>query len=186
MQYIKFSLIALLSTAIVPSLIAQPLMGGGQPPKGNMRVDTSRTIIRDAYGNVIGQSFEVRMEGSFESRREQLKSQKVAFFSSNIDLTSKEAEKFWPVYNEYTDKIENLKMEQRKVLRQLSEFEYMENEKDVKALLDAYLGSFAKENELLQEYYKKFSSILPPKKVARLYQTEEQFKQILLRSIRGR
>ncbi len=179
MHYIKFSLAAFLlvaSTAFLPA----------QPPRNNMRIDTSRTIIRDAHGNIVGESFEMRMEGSFESRRDRLKSQKIAFFSNNIGLTSQEAERFWPVYNEYTDKFESLKMKQRKVLRQLAEFESMENEKDVQAMLDAYLGTYAEENNLLQEYYKKFSAILPPKKVARLYQTEEQFKQMLLRSIRGR
>ncbi len=179
MHYTKISLAACLlvvSTAFLPA----------QSPKNNVRIDTSRTIIRDAHGNVIGESFEVRMEGSFESRRDRLKSQKIAFFSNNIGLTSQEAERFWPVYNEYTDKIENLKVKQRKVLQQLAEFEYMENEKDVQAMLDSFLGAYAEENGLLQEYYKKFSAILPPRKVARLYQTEEQFKQILLRSIRGR
>ncbi len=179
MYYTKISLAACLlvvSTAFLPA----------QSPKNNVRIDTSRTIIRDAHGNVIGESFEVRMEGSFESRRDRLKSQKIAFFSNNIGLTSQEAERFWPVYNEYTDKIENLKVKQRKVLQQLAEFEYMENEKDVQAMLDSFLGAYAEENGLLQEYYKKFSAILPPRKVARLYQTEEQFKQILLRSIRGR
>ncbi len=179
MQPVKYILATLLLSAPVLSLTAQP-------PKNNIRVDTTRTIIRDAYGNVVGQSFEVRMEGSFEARKEQLKSQKVAFFSNNIDFTSKEAERFWPVYNEWSEKIDKLKMEQRKVLQQLNEFEYIENEKDVKSLLDAYMASFTKESELQTEYYKKFSAILPPRKVARLYQTEEQFKHILLRSIRRR
>jgi CRISPR/Cas system-associated protein endoribonuclease Cas2 len=60
----------------------------------------------------------------------------------------------------------------------------MENDKDVKTLLDSYTASFAKEAELFRKYYQKFLEILPPKKVVRLYITEEQFKQMLLRSIR--
>jgi len=177
MYYTKFSLVALLFVASTTFLPAQ---------SNNLRIDTSRITIRDAQGNVVGQSFEVRMEGSFESRRDHLKSQKVAFFSNNIGLTAKEAERFWPVYNEYTNRIENLKLEQRQALNRLANFEQMENEKEIKKLLDDYLKLVAKEAELIQEYYKKYSAILPPKKVARLYATEEQFKQILLRSIRGR
>ncbi len=180
MHYIKHPLAFLVAASFVLPLAAQ------QPSKPNVRIDTTRTIVRDAYGNIIGQSFEIRMEGSFEARKDQLKSQKVAFFSSNIGFTSKEAERFWPVYNEYSEKIENLKIEQRKVLQQLSAFESMDSEKEVKALLDAYINSCAKESMLIQEYYKKFCAILPPSKVVRLYLTEEQFKQILLRSIRGR
>jgi hypothetical protein len=151
-----------------------------------MRVDSSRTVIRDASGNIIGQSFELRLEGSFETRKDQFKSQKIAFFSSNIGLSAKEAERFWPVYNEYSDKLESLKKEQRKVLNQLSRFEMLDNEKEVKALLDAYVNSSVQESALFQEYYKKFSAILPPSKVVRLYQAEEEFRQILIRSLRGR
>jgi Spy/CpxP family protein refolding chaperone len=151
---------------------------------GNFRIDTARTVIRDNHGNVVGEGIEIHMGGSFESRHDRLKSQKVAYFSNNIDLTSREAEKFWPVYNEYNNQREAISQERNKVLRQLSGVENMENEKEVKALLDSYTACFTKEAELLRKYYQKFSEILPPKKVVRLYITEEQFKQMLLRSIR--
>jgi hypothetical protein len=151
---------------------------------GNFRIDTTRTVIRDTRGNVVGEGFEIHMEGSFESRYDRLKSQKVAYFSNNIDLSSREAEKFWPLYNEYSHQREAISQERNKILRQLSNVEKMENEKDVKALLDSYTASFTQEAELFRKYYQKFSEILPPKKVVRLYITEEQFKQMLLRSIR--
>jgi hypothetical protein len=178
MQPLKLTLTcsALLLSSILP-LSAQ---------NGGVRIDTSRTVIRDANGNIIGGTFEIWMEGSFESRKERLKSQKVAFFSNNINFTAKEAEKFWPVYNEYYEKREILTVERDKTLRQLANFENMVNDKEVKALLDAYTSSFTKESELFQEYYKKFSAILSPKKVIRLYITEEQFKQMLLRTLRSR
>ena len=151
---------------------------------GNIRIDTARTVIRDTRGNVVGEGFEIRMEGSFESRHDRLKSQKVAYFSNNIDLTSREAEKFWPVYNEYNNQREAISQERNKILRQLSGSENMENDKEVQALLDNYAASFTKEMEMFRKYHQKFSEILPPKKVVRLYIAEEQFKQMLLRSIR--
>jgi hypothetical protein len=151
---------------------------------GNFHIDTTRTVVRDTRGNVVGEGFEVRMEGSFESRHDRLKSQKVAYFSNNIDLSPREAEKFWPVYNEYNNQREAISQERNKILQQLSYSENMENDKDIKMLLDNYTASFAKEAELFRRYYQKFLEILPPKKVVRLYVTEEQFKQMLLRSIR--
>ena len=150
----------------------------------NFRIDTTRTVIRDTRGNVVGEGFDIRVEGSFESRHDKLKSQKVAYFSNNIDLSSREAEKFWPVYNEYNNQRETISQERNKVLRQLSNAENMENDKEVKALLDSYTACVTKEAELFRKYYQKFLEILPPKKVVRLYITEEQFKQMLLRSIR--
>jgi len=179
MCYIKHISVLLVAVTTILPLAAQS-------SKPNVRIDTARTVIRDASGNIIGESFEWRMEGTFESRKEQLKSKRVTHFSNRIGLTTKEAERFWPVYNEYSDKLEYLKSEQRKVLNQLSNFERMDNEKDVKELLDAYVTSCGRESALFQEYHKKFCVILPPSKVVRLYQAEEEFKQMLLRGlIRG-
>jgi len=56
--------------------------------------------------------------------------------------------------------------------------------KEVKALLDTYVNSCVQESTIFQEYYKKFCTILPPSKVVRLYQTEEEFRRILLEWLR--
>jgi len=180
MYIIKHTLTFLIAATLVLPLAAQ------QSSKSNVRVDSSRKVFRDAHGNVVGEHFEWRIEGSFDSGKDQLKSRKVTLFSNRIGFTPREAERFWPVYNEYSTKLENLKNEQRKVLRQLSKFETMENEKDVKALLDTYVASCIQESTLFQEYYKKFCAILPPSKVVRLYLAEEEFTQILIRFLSGR
>ncbi|MEY4038794.1 MAG: hypothetical protein RIR67_1106, partial [Bacteroidota bacterium] len=39
-----------------------------------------------------------------KEKREQIKTMKVAFLTTELDLTSAEAEKFWPVYNAFEDK----------------------------------------------------------------------------------
>jgi len=35
---------------------------------------------------------------------EKLNAYKIAFFTKKMDLSSQEAEKFWPLYNEFQDK----------------------------------------------------------------------------------
>lgn len=44
-----------------------------------------------------------------QERKDKIKSLKIAFISQKLALTSEEAEKFWPVYNKYDDKIMALK-----------------------------------------------------------------------------
>src|SRR5690606_1029852 len=39
-----------------------------------------------------------------KQKKEQLKSMKIAFMTSELALTSAEAEKFWPIYNAYDSK----------------------------------------------------------------------------------
>ncbi len=42
-------------------------------------------------------------------KKEQIASFRVAFITKELSLSSKEAQLFWPVYNEYQDKLEALK-----------------------------------------------------------------------------
>lgn len=52
-----------------------------------------------------------------DARKEQIKSLKIAFLSQKLALTSDEAEKFWPIYNKYEEKILAIKLEQLKQKR---------------------------------------------------------------------
>ena len=41
-------------------------------------------------------------QGAMQGDGEKLTAYKIAFFTKNLDLTPAEAEKFWPVYNDYS------------------------------------------------------------------------------------
>jgi hypothetical protein len=109
----------------------------------------------------------------------------VAFFTNNIELTPAEAAQFWPLYNEYFKKRENLLDRKNKLLFQLSSQQTLENvtEKEIKALLDAYMMCVEQDAVLQKDYFKKFALILPAKKVARYYQSDQLFKEMLLQTI---
>jgi hypothetical protein len=149
------------------------------------RIDTT---IRDQQGNTIGSSFrlEFRLEGnSYETRMQQIQSYKVAFFTSNIGLTPTEAAQFWPLYNEYFKKREGIIDRKNKLLYQLSSPQTLESVSDgeMKALLDAHILCTQQDADLQREYYKKFMLILPAKKVARYYQSDQLFKELLLQTL---
>jgi hypothetical protein len=39
-----------------------------------------------------------------KDKKDQIKALKVAFFTTELDLSTKEAEKFWAIYNTFDDK----------------------------------------------------------------------------------
>ena len=45
----------------------------------------------------------------FRDKKEKIKALKIAFISQKLSLTTEQAEKFWPIYNKYEDKIVALK-----------------------------------------------------------------------------
>jgi hypothetical protein len=115
-----------------------------------------------------------------EEKRDNVESMKIAFLTKKLDLTPEEAQQFWPVYNQYTDKLQEIRrkrrMEHKEVKHNIEEMSDKEVEQDV----DNEIAFRQKEIDIQKEYHSKFKAVLPIKKVAKLYQAEEQFKRVLL------
>jgi hypothetical protein len=101
-----------------------------------------------------------------------------------VNFTTQESQLFWPLYDEYNDKLENA----RKSFRQ----QYIKNidfttltDKEAEAYVSAELTLKQKEYELYKEYFDKFKKVLPIKKVALLRRAEEEFKKELIKNIKG-
>ncbi|MCK5839320.1 MAG: hypothetical protein KAG99_05695 [Bacteroidales bacterium] len=122
---------------------------------------------------------------NYQERREQIKAQKVAFITNKLDLTVEEAEKFWPVYNEFEEKNEKL---QKKFIqnRQFVELN-MDDLTDEEAIqiADEHIIMAQKQLDLRKKYYIMYKSILPPKKVLLLFKAEKEFQRFLLEKIRA-
>ena len=121
-----------------------------------------------------------------ESKHEKLEAIKIAFITEKLSLTTKEAQNFWPVYNEYSQKIEKLRKTKRSDLGELKINIENSSDKEIEALLSDVFDAKSKEIELQKEYYSKYTKVLPIKKVALLYQSEHQFKKELLKRIKDK
>lgn len=119
-------------------------------------------------------------------KKEKIESFKFAFITRKLDLSSKEAQLFWPLYNEYLDKLEVLKSNRKKELKNPNISIDNFSDKELEGLLDADFSSKLKEIELSKEYFNKFKSTIPIRKVVLLYKAEDEFKRELLRQISGK
>ncbi len=129
---------------------------------------------------VLISAFGMLAVGSDQFNYEEFKAKKIAYFTAHIDLTPAEAEKFWPVYNEFEQKKFALMQERKELDRQLdekiedlSDREYIELSKKITTF-------HVNEGNLDVEYNAKFLKILSPKKVIQLYSAEKNFKNHLL------
>ena len=116
---------------------------------------------------------------------EKLNSQKIAFFTQKLQLTPGEAEKFWPVYNEYQKKKNNILLEKRGTDTYFRQSFGTLTDKEIEEISDKYIAYNKAEADLLMEYHEQFKKVLPIKKVMRLYQAKNQYKAMLLRQIRN-
>jgi len=119
-----------------------------------------------------------------EQSEEMLRVQKIAFFTQKLNLTPQEAELFWPVYNEYWNRKNQIIDDKRTAMKYCSKnIEKMADEEVVK-YADMYINFQKQESDLLIEFNDKFKRVLPPTKVFKLYQTDYDFKTYLLQQIK--
>ena len=119
-----------------------------------------------------------------DTRKEKIESMRVSYITQKLDLTSKEAQIFWPIYNEYQDKLQAVRKAKRKDSQATRGDIDAMPDSEVEAMIDAEIQSKKAEVELAKEYHVKFKQILSIKKVAKLYRAEEDFKRELLNQIK--
>jgi len=116
--------------------------------------------------------------------REKLEAYRIGFFTKKLNLNSEEAEKFWPVYNDYQKKRNSLLQDRRELIRNFNQNESSLSDKELTEIGDKLINTFSDESESAQSFHKKLKEIFPPAKVIRYYQAENQWKAQLLNELR--
>jgi hypothetical protein len=117
---------------------------------------------------------------------ERLNAYKIAFFTKRLNLTPQEAEKFWPVYNEYQDRKNKIHQERQEINRNFNQNELNMTDREMSEAGDKLIGLEVREASLAQEFHNKIKTILSPVKVLRLYQAENQYRLQLLKELQER
>ena len=119
-----------------------------------------------------------------EDWKEKMRSEKIAFLTTEIGLTPEEAQAFWPVYNQVEKDKDEAMHNVIKAYKELCKA-IEDGSKDVSALLDKYIAAQAKMNEVENGVAAKYKAVLPVEKVAKLYVSEERFRRNHIRRLHG-
>ena len=122
-------------------------------------------------------------------RFERIEAEKIAFITKELNLTPSEAQKFFPVYNQYHREIYKLKQQRRSTSRlsgtsqlennKLPGNNFNRNDRDV-------LAFDAKELEVKKAYRKRFAAVVGQARASRFFEVEEEFRNYLLRELQQR
>jgi hypothetical protein len=116
---------------------------------------------------------------------EKLNNYKIGFFTKKLNLTSQEAEKFWPVYNEYQVQRNQIQLEKIKINRTFNQNESSLSDKQLEEMGDRYVDLLVQESGLAVTFHKKLKTVLTPAKVIMYYQAENQYKVQLLNELQN-
>lgn len=119
-------------------------------------------------------------ESREKERDEKIDRLKIGFITTELALTTEEAEKFWPVYNELETKVKELRKANRKLEKEVDEgYEALTNE-DAKKKMSTLFENEEKEVAIKKEYSEKISKIIGEKRSLKLLSLEHEFKRELL------
>ena len=124
-----------------------------------------KSIIKTTYSIIVMLlSFAATAQTNVSDKGDRVEALRVAFIAEQLNITPAEAQKFWPIYNQYRNDIETL----RKNFRL---------QPDQELTADQQIDMAQKKLDLKKKYKIQFENSLGKEKVDRLYNLENEFNQ---------
>ena len=117
-----------------------------------------------------------------QTNKERIQAMKVEYITKKVEFTVSENERFWPVYNEFEDKLEAYRKNVRQNYLRRAE---AATEAEAEDLYKLDLQSKQAEADLYKQYSERMKAIIGVKKMAKLRLAEIEFKKILLKTAKG-
>jgi hypothetical protein len=114
------------------------------------------------YGIIFTLCFSVSAQNG-----EGIQALKIAYLTKQLNLTPEDAERFWPIYNQYTKEIRQIRM-------------------DAVGNREAEIVTEGKIYEVRKKYSVEFGKALPPDKVNLFFRSEKQFGASVQRELMER
>lgn len=118
-----------------------------------------------------------------ERRQERVHALKVAFVTDKLKLTAEQAEKFWPVYNQYE---EDLKALRQRFMQQYKKGSERISEQEARKNIEDNLDYQEQLILLKRRYQESFLKVISAKQLSELYVAEREFRQLLIQKLRER
>jgi hypothetical protein len=116
--------------------------------------------------------------------KEKIKSLQIAYLAKRLDLTTEEAEKFLPIYNNYSHEVEELIAERRLKNKQK---EHLSNDDNAaREAMDKELNYEKKMLDIKTRYTREFMKVLPPRKAGGVFKSEREFRSLMINQLRER
>jgi len=116
--------------------------------------------------------------------QERIKNLRIAYISDKLGLTPDQAEKFWPVYREFSDQRRELRMEFAKSRREFNAQNPTPAEQEEQVRLGLELKQ--KELDLEKDYSGRLMKIISAQQMLNLRKAEGDFQRMILQQVQQR
>lgn len=121
-----------------------------------------------------------------KQRWEDMKAKRAAYYTEQIELTSQEAQLFWPVFNELQDKKWKLDLQMSAQFRNGKKDDQGRPILDFAKVNDELIRIKVQKANLDKIYHERFKKILSPEKLFHYYGAERDWANKLLKDLEKR
>ena len=117
----------------------------------------------------------LRIAGA-QNRGDKMRMERIGILTQKLNLNEEQAQKFWPVFNEFEGKRRQLRKQYREGIQKAKEEKSLQR-------LDEAMAIREIEIKLERQYVQNFRKVLTENQVVELYSFEREFAKYLLRGI---
>ena len=121
--------------------------------------------------------------GRKPERLSQLENAKIAFISSRVSLTQEQAQRFWPLYNEFSTKRRDLNRDGRLLRRDITD---ALTDQQIRDNMQQSFAARQQELNLEKDYFERFQKVITLRQVAQLLNAERDFTKEVIKRVAGR
>ena len=118
-------------------------------------------------------------------QKEKIEQRKIAFLTQKLELTTEEAQEFWPIYNEMYKKIKENRSSMKKLYAPIKEGKTELDDATYRSIIQGSRESEEKSLEIKNEYGDKIAEIIGYKRVFELKMAEKEFKKRLIERMKN-
>ena len=126
---------------------------------------------------------------NLDKYKEKVKTMKISFLTNRLNLTSNEAQTFWPIYNAYDKNVSDLKMQYLQLINRMRregktihDFNEEESSKLIEQELKREYDLVAEKQKLVEE----LNGVISKQKILILFKSEMDFNKQLLKRLKER
>ncbi|WP_445734754.1 hypothetical protein [Mariniflexile sp.] len=119
-----------------------------------------------------------------QSNRDKIKTLKIAYITEKLDLSEKEAQQFWPIYNNFEEENSNLRR-QAYDARKKADLNTISEEQAVNILKEIRLNE-NKKQALENDFVDRLTKVISAKKIILLHKIEDDFKRKMFEEYKKR
>tara|TARA_Y100000746_G_scaffold177348_1_gene154926 strand:+ start:111 stop:647 length:537 start_codon:yes stop_codon:yes gene_type:complete len=140
-----------------------------------------------SLGTMLAQPAGKPSQEQREKRKAKMKEMKKAFIKTELELTEEEEEVFWPIYDEFENKRDELRKEHKSLRKQFKGKSLDElSEAEAEEMLSKEMEFREKRLALDKDFEQELKNSLSAKKIILLHKAERKFKKQLLDRMKGR